>query len=209
MKNLIKGLHKFQTEVFPIQKNFFQELAKGQTPEILFITCSDSRVNPNLVTSSEPGDMFIIRNAGNIVPLYGANGGEQATIEFAVTELMVQDIILCGHSFCGAIQASTQLERYKHMPSLIHWVQQHIEPTLALVKENYPNLDDAALLDVLTQEHVLRQVENLKTHPTVSKKVAEGTLALHAWIYTFETGEILAYNVQEGQFERISSRVEK
>lgn len=207
MEKLIKGLHKFQTEVFPLKQNFFQELAKGQAPEILFITCSDSRINPNMVTSADLGDLFIIRNAGNIVPPYGTGGGEEATIEFAVNDLMVQDIILCGHSLCGAIQASTDLKKLTHMPSLTRWVQAYIEPTLTLVNENYQNLSKKDMITVLTQEHILKQVENLKTHPAVNAKLLDGSLAIHAWMYTFETGEILSYNVEDGQFERISSKV--
>lgn len=207
MEKLIKGLHKFQTEVFPLKQNFFKELAKGQTPEILFITCSDSRINPNMVTSAELGDLFIIRNAGNVVPPYGNGGGEEATIEFAVTELRVRDIILCGHSLCGAMQAATEIKQYTHMPSLTKWVQAYIEPTLTLVQENYQNMSKQDTVTILTQEHILKQVENLKTHPAVNAKLLDGSLAIHAWMYTFETGEILSYNVEDGQFERISPKI--
>ena len=105
MQKLIHGLHHFQTALFGSQRELFERLAEGQSPEVLFITCSDSRINPNLLTQTEPGELFILRNAGNIVPPYGAvQGGEAATIEFAVAGLGVKDIIVCGHSHCGAMK---------------------------------------------------------------------------------------------------------
>ena len=204
MKKLIKGLHKFQKEVFSIQKNFFQNLAKGQTPEILFITCSDSRINPHLVTSADPGDLFILRNAGNIIPPYSNNtNGEAATIEFAVGQLKVKDIIICGHSYCGAIEATFNLDKIKNQPILKSWLENNILPTLNLVNKNYQTLDRESLLDILLQEHVLQQIENLKTYPIINQAIAENKLSLHAWIYKFEEGDIYSYNSQEGQFENI------
>src|SRR5688500_4044542 len=106
MQKLVDGLHRFQSEVFASQRTTFERLATGQSPEVLFITCSDSRIVPNLMTSTDPGDLFIIRNAGNIIPPYSpASGGEQASIEFAVAGLGVQHIVVCGHSHCGAMKA--------------------------------------------------------------------------------------------------------
>lgn len=200
MKKLIKGLHKFQTQVFPIKKDFFQDLVKGQNPEALFITCSDSRINPHLMTSADPGELFILRNAGNIIPEYGNGGSEEATIEFAVSELGVKNIILCGHSHCGAIQAAINLDSIKHLPSLFNWIQKNISPSVELVKKNYNITDESVFFNILMQEHVLRQIENLKTHPVVKKAIAENNLVLHAWIYQFETGDIVSFDVEEGQF---------
>lgn len=204
MKKLIKGLHKFQKEVFPIQKNFFQNLVKGQSPEILFITCSDSRINPNLVTSADPGDLFILRNAGNIIPPYSIVAtGEAATIEFAVGQLKVKDIIICGHSYCGAIAAAFHLNKISKQPILKSWIENNILSTLELVKNNYQNLDKKSLLNILLQEHVLQQIENLKTYPIINEALSQNKLSLHAWIYKFEDGDIYSYNSQEGQFENI------
>lgn len=203
LEKLIKGLHKFQTEVFPIQKDFFQELMKGQNPDILFISCSDSRINPHLVTSAEPGDLFILRNAGNIIPVYSTQSGEAATIEFAVSELKVKHIIICGHSHCGAINGVFNLDSLNKLPSLASWVKTHIWPTLNLVRSNYPGIKEDALKSILLQEHVLQQIENLKTHPTVMDAIAHHDLTLHAWVYEFEHGDIFAYNEQDGQFEQI------
>jgi len=204
MKKLIKGLHKFQQEVFPIHKNFFQDLAKGQNPEILFITCSDSRINPHLVTSANPGDLFILRNAGNIIPIYSSvNTGETATIEFAVNELKVKDIIVCGHSFCGAVEAVLNLEKISNSSSLKNWIETNILPTLNLVNKNYQNLDKSSLMNILLQEHVLKQIENLKTYPFINQAIENNKIALHAWVYKFESGDIYSYNTQDGQFEKI------
>lgn len=203
MRKLIKGLHKFKTEVFPINKDFFQDLTKGQNPEILFISCSDSRINPNLVTSASPGDLFIVRNAGNIIPAYGVPGGEAATIEFAVNELKVQHIIICGHSHCGAVKAVFNVDLLTEQPMLHSWITTHLSPTLALVKQNYPDLGDEELGNVLLQEHVLQQIENLKTHSSIIRALQQKKLTIHAWIYKFEDGDIYAFDQANGQFERI------
>jgi len=200
MKKLIKGLHKFQTEIFPTQKDFFESLTKGQYPEVLFISCSDSRVNPNLVMSLDPGEIFILRNAGNIIPMYGQGSSEEATIEFAVSKLNIKDIIICGHSYCGAIQASTQLDEFQDTPNFYSWIKKNIGPTMDLVKENYSLIDQNAFLNVLTQEHVLKQIENLKTYPAVNDAINKNNLSLHAWVYKFETGDIYSFDPNEGQF---------
>lgn len=203
MKKLIKGLHHFQTEVFPIQKNFFESLLQGQSPDILFITCSDSRINPHLVTSADPGDLFIIRNAGNIIPRYGILDGEAATIEFAVSQLKIKHIIICGHSHCSAIESALHLEDFSHLPLFQRWIKENITPTLELVRKNYPDCDSTTLTNILTQEHLLQQLDHLRTYPTIQAAIAQQQLTLHAWVYKFETGDIFSYNAQEEQFERI------
>src|SRR5262249_44266695 len=118
MRKIIQGVRQFQDTVFRRQRDFFELLArKQQSPQALFITCSDSRINPNLLTSTEPGDLFLLRNAGNIIPPYGAaNGGEGATIEYAVSVLKLQNIIVCGHFHCGAMHYLLRLEGIEEMP---------------------------------------------------------------------------------------------
>ena len=129
MQKLIQGLHHFQTTLFGSQRELFEHLAKGQSPEVLFITCSDSRIAPNLLTQSEPGELFVLRNAGNIVPPYGAvQGGEAATIEFAVAGLGVKDIIVCGHSHCGAMKGLLEPPPCRDFPALTQWLS-HAEST--------------------------------------------------------------------------------
>src|SRR3954467_2337295 len=129
MQKLIHGIHRFREEDFRPLQGLFEELAKGQNPETLFITCSDSRIDPSLLTRAKPGDLFILRNAGNIIPPHGAaNGGEAATIELAVAALGVKDIIICGHSHCGAMQGLLQPESVAALPSVSSWLS-HAETT--------------------------------------------------------------------------------
>ncbi|HEY9731795.1 MAG TPA: carbonic anhydrase [Drouetiella sp.] len=200
MKKLLSGLHQFQTQVFLPQKELFERLSKGQTPDALFITCSDSRINPNLITQTEPGDLFILRNAGNIIPPYGAsNGGEGATIEFAVTGLNVKDIIVCGHSLCGAMDGLLHPEKVKNMPALAAWLN-HAEATRRITTENYATYSAEDLRSVAVQENVLIQLENLRTHPAVAAKLSRGELNLHAWVYKMETGAVFYFEPKEAQF---------
>lgn len=200
MLKLIAGLHHFQSTIFLSQKALFERLAHGQRPEALFITCSDSRINPNLITQTEPGDLFILRNAGNIIPPYGAaNGGEAATIEFAVVALGVKDIIVCGHSLCGAMKGLLNPDELRGMPATSAWLS-HAEPTRRTLAENYHELEGAELLNVATQENVLVQLENLRSHPCVAERLERGELKLHGWLYSFESGQVYFYQPDCGQF---------
>ncbi len=200
MRKLISGLHQYKYQIFESQRNLFERLSQGQAPEALFITCSDSRINPNLITQTDPGELFILRNAGNIIPAYGAqHGGEAATIEFAVSGLGVKDIIVCGHSHCGAMSALFYADQYKHMPTLASWLT-NAEATRRIVLENYENVQKDHLLNVASQENVLVQIENLRTHPSVAARLARGDLNIHAWMYKMETGTIFGYDPTPGQF---------
>ena len=200
MQKLFEGLHHFQKNIFSSQRELFERLAKGQSPETLFITCSDSRINPNLLTQTEPGELFILRNAGNIVPPYGAaNGGEGATIEYAVAALNVKDIIICGHSHCGAMKGLLQPESLDGVPQVAQWLN-HAEATRRIIRENYTHLADGALLTATVEENVLVQLENLKTHPAVAARLTRGDLRMHGWVYKIETGEVFAFDPEQGQF---------
>jgi carbonic anhydrase len=200
MQKLIEGLHHFQTHVFSSQRELFERLAKGQNPETLFVTCSDSRINPNLITQTNPGELFILRNAGNIIPPYGAaNGGEGATVEYAVAALGVKDIIVCGHSHCGAMKALLESENLAEMPQVAAWLS-HAEATRRIMKENYGHLSGAALVTATVEENVLVQIENLRTHPIVAARLSRRELNLHGWVYKIETGEVFAYDLGQGQF---------
>ena len=200
MQKLVQGIHRFERGISGPQRELFERLAGGQNPDALFITCSDSRISPNLITQTDPGELFIIRNAGNIVPPYGAaNGGEGATIEFAVVGLGVQDIIVCGHSHCGAMKGLLNPESLKGMPTMAAWLA-HAEATRWIARQKYSGLPDDALLNVATQENVLIQMENLRTHPAVAAGLSGGKLKLHAWVYKIETGEVFAYVPERGQF---------
>jgi carbonic anhydrase len=206
MQKLIQGIHKFRSQDFRPLQGLFEELAKGQNPETLFITCSDSRIDPNLLTRSKPGDLFILRNAGNIVPAHGAvNGGEAATIEFAVAGLGVKDIIICGHSHCGAMKGLLQPELVSSLPSVASWLH-HAETARRIVKENYSHLDGDRLLMATIEENVLVQLENLETLPAVASRLVRGDLHLHGWVYKLETGDVFAFDFQSGQFVAVAER---
>jgi len=205
MQKLIQGLHHFQSSVFSSQRELFERLAQGQSPEALFITCSDSRINPNLITQTEPGDLFVLRNAGNIVPPYGAaNGGEGATIEYAVAALGVKHIVVCGHSHCGAMSGLLKPEALTELPQVKSWLS-HAEATRRIVKEGHADLSGGPLLTATVEENVLVQLENLRTHPAVAAAISAGRLRLHGWVYKFETGEVFAYSPAEGQFKALAA----
>ena len=204
MQKLVQGIHHFQANIFRSQRELFERLANEQHPEALFITCSDSRINPNLLTQTDPGDLFILRNAGNVIPPYGAaNGGEGATIEFAVAALDVQDIIVCGHSGCGAMKALLNPESLRDMPAVAAWLG-HAEATRRIIREKYTNLDDGPLLTATTEENVLVQLENLRTHPAVAAGLSRGRLKLHGWVYKIDTGQVFAFDPERGQFVPIT-----
>jgi carbonic anhydrase len=200
MQRLIQGIHQFQQDGFGRLQTLFQELAKGQNPETLFITCSDSRIDPSLLTRSNPGDLFILRNAGNIVPPHGAvRGGEAATIEFAVAALGVKDLIVCGHSHCGAMKGLLEPDGLRDLPAVGEWLS-HAETTRRIMRENYSHLQGAALLTATIEENVLVQLENVRTLPSVAARLKRGNLRLHGWVYKIETGEVFAFDVASGQF---------
>ena len=200
MQKLIQGIHEFQHGEFVPLQGLFETLAKGQSPETLFITCSDSRIDPNLLTRSQPGDLFILRNAGNIVPPHGAvNGGEAATIEFAVSALGVRDIIICGHSHCGAMKGLLFPDQVQSLPAVANWLT-HAATTRQIVQDHYKTLSGEELLTATIEENVLVQLENLKTLPSVATRLMRGDLRLHGWVYRIETGEVFAYDLEKGQF---------
>lgn len=200
MEKLVEGIRYFQSQVFRPQRTKFESLKGGQSPIALFITCSDSRINPNLITQTEPGELFILRNAGNVIPPHGAaNGGEGATIEFAVGGLGIRDIIICGHSLCGAMKGLLHPQALEAMPLMRAWLE-HAEATRRIALEKYGDLAEHALLNVTIQENVLVQMDNLRTHPAVAGLLANGALRLHGWVYEIETGQICSFDGEQGQF---------
>ncbi|MDF5706252.1 MAG: carbonic anhydrase [Nostoc sp. S4] len=198
MKKLIKGLREFKSSYFPANEELFEQLSHGQKPRVLFITCSDSRIDPNLITQAGLGELFVIRNAGNIIPPYGAtNGGEGATIEYAVQALDIQQIIVCGHSHCGAMKGLMKLDSLRIEMPLVHDWLKYAEATRRLVKDNYSDYEGEELLEIIIAENVLTQIENLRTYPVIHSKLHQGQLKIYAWIYQIETGEVLAYDAEK------------
>lgn len=208
MDKIIRGIHEFQNNIFSSHRSLFERLAKGQTPDALFITCSDSRILPNLITQTEPGELFILRNAGNIIPPFGAaNGGEGATIEYAVTALGIRDIIVCGHSHCGAMNGLLNQDKLGKMPSVVSWLK-HAEATRRIIEEKYADEPEVEKEIAAVKENVLVQLENLRTHPSVAAGLSMDTLKLHGWVYHIETGEVFAYNPEQRQFLKIAEAKE-
>lgn len=197
MKKLIRGLDKFKQTYVSSHQELLEQLSHGQKPRVLFVTCSDSRVAPNLITDTDVGELFVIRNAGNIVPPYGAaNGGEGGTIEYAINALGIEQVVICGHSNCGAMKGLLKLNKLqKDMPLVYDWLQ-HAEATRRMVMENYGHYEGDDLMEVLVAENVLIQIDNLKTYPCVRAKLHQGKLKIYAWIYNIETGDVLAYDAR-------------
>jgi carbonic anhydrase len=200
MEKIVRGLIKFQDDVFPAHKADFHRLGTSQNPEALLVTCADSRIDPALITQTKPGDLFICRNAGNIVPSHGdVNGGVSATIEYAVAALKVKDIILCGHSDCGAMKGVLYPDLLETMPNVKSWLR-HADAVRHMLQENYRHLEGPALLRAAIEENVIAQLENLRTHPAVAARVRKGDLKLHGWVYEIETGHVTAWDEEQQRF---------
>ncbi len=207
MQRLVQGIHQFQTQIFSSHKDLFERLDRqDQTPETLFITCSDSRISPNLITQTEPGELFILRNVGNLVPPYESMGGMAAGIEFAVASLQVKDIIICGHSNCGAMKALLEPDELIELPASRAWLV-HARDTERIIWESYGHLKGRELLHATVEENVLVQLENLRRHPAVAKAMANRMLHLHAWVYKIETGEVFAFDPDRGQYTSVTGTV--
>ncbi len=200
MEKLIAGVKKFQDRIFHSKKQLFGKLATAQQPRALFITCSDSRIDPCLLTQTEPGELFILRNAGNIIPSYGTSvGSATAAIEYAVGVLGVRHIIVCGHTDCGVMKALLDPKQVGDLPAVKKWLYQ-AESTRRVVEEVYGHLKGRALQIATTQENVRIQLEHLQTHPTVAAKLRKGSLKLHGWVYSIATGDIWMYDAKQEAF---------
>ncbi len=205
MQSLIEGVHKFRHEEFGNYRKLFRKLSReGQNPHSLFITCSDSRVLAELITQSQPGDLFVVKNVGNIVPpahVRGDTNSTAAAIEFAVENLKVNDIVICGHSQCGAIAALLADSPVgDDMPHLRDWLKL-AAPVLDTLNKDYAHLrDHAARCSAAMEENVLFGLDNLRSYPCVQKRLAQGTLRLHAWFFEIARAELFAYDPETRQF---------
>jgi len=205
MDDLFHGMARFRAEIFPQQQPLYRKLATdGQQPQALVISCADSRVVPELITQSGPGQIFVCRNAGNIVPPFSqANGGVSSAIEYAVVALGVRDIVVCGHSDCGAMKALLHPEALRDMPNVAAWLR-HSHAAHRVVCEAYPqDRGEKETLRALVLENVVAQLNHLRTHPSVAAKIARGQLRLHGWCFELESGDILAYDGAAGRFGRV------
>lgn len=209
IKTLIKGNKRFRKAKFTKYEEDFKTLVKhGQKPNVLFIGCSDSRVVPDLIVDTNPGDMFLLRNIGNFVPPFKEDfdyHGVSAVIEYAVSVLKVKDIIVCGHSHCGA--CASLYDDLSNNRKLIH-VRKWLE--LGQKAKEY------ALMNLLTKkaskEQLLRttekisvtyQLENLLTYPEVVKRIKKGKLNIHGWFYDIEDGSIEEYDAKDKKYRKL------
>ena len=207
VQKLQAGIHSFQANYFARNRRLFEQLAEGQRPETLFITCCDSRVVPNLITSSAPGELFIVRNVGNIVPAlnHGVIGGVAAAIEYAVQVLKVDEIVICGHTQCGAIDAIMHPERIAHLPLTSRWVKESASIP-SLIAERYGDLEGEALMNAAVEENVLLQLENLRTFDFVAEKLDNGSLSVSGWVFHIATGATFDYDPESEQFVPFGDR---
>lgn len=203
MKDVIEGFLRFQKEAFPQRSILFKKLASNQNPKTLFISCSDSRLVPELVTQREPGELFVIRNAGNIVPPFGPEpGGVSASVEYAVMALGVRDIVVCGHSDCGAMTAIANCQCLDHMPAVAHWLRYADAAKAINEAEEHPTTQSR--VDGMVHQNVIAQLGNLRTHPCVALALAKGNITLHGWVYDIESGCIEAFDSKSGTFISLS-----
>jgi carbonic anhydrase len=193
------GISRFQKHVYPKHQDLFEELAQGQRPEALFITCADSRIDPCLLTQTKPGELFICRVIGNIVPPYpDAIGGVSATIEYAVGVLRVPEVIVCGHTDCGVMRGALNPEALEAYPNVRAWLRY----TEVEQRETQPTPE---FLVSLAENNVIVQLKNLRTHPTVAARLEEGDFRLHGWVYHIGPGLVMAYEEQGGTFAAVAA----
>lgn len=196
------GVRRFQNESYKQMEEDFKELSAAQKPEILFITCSDSRIVPHLLTQTKPGDLFVIRNVGNIIPPSYVPSSEAAGLMFALKELpTIKDIIICGHSHCGAMNGLLNPNLHEHLPEVASWLI-HSHSVLKQVSDSKELHADNFILKVqqAAKLNILAQMEHLKSYPLITKKLERKELTIHGWFYEFETGEVFVYEPQYHEF---------
>ena len=205
MDQIIDGVLRFQREVYPNRAALFRELAVGQTPSALFIGCADSRIVPEVLTQQDPGSLFVVRTAGNIVPPSSSiPGGVTASIEYAICVLGIPDIIICGHSDCGAMTAILRgADQLETLPAVARWLH-YADAARHTVASDYAQASEAEKLSALVRENVLAQLDNLLTHPAVVAALRKKQLRLHGWVYDIASGEVKTYDARIRQFVPIS-----
>ena len=200
LAKIVSGVARFQSEIFPAQRELFEGLRDQQHPIAMFFTCADSRIVPNVLLQTGPGEIFTERTPGNIVPKYGDHvGGVTASMEFAMMVLKLPLIIICGHTDCGVVKALAEPEKATGMPALQSWMRYSHESRERLLRE-HPGASHAEKLRYLTEYNVLTQLENLKTHPSVEARLARGELEIQGWIYSIGDGSVRVADEATGLF---------
>ena len=203
LARIAQGVTRFRTEIYPAQRAMFERLRTGQEPLALFLTCADSRVNPNLVTQTDPGEIFIERNPGNMVPPYVEFvGGVTAGVEYAMLVLKVPLIIVCGHTDCGVMKALLEPATVHGMPGVQTWMT-HGNAARERTSRELPFASREEQLQRLTEYNVLQQIENLITHPSVRKRSKYGEIEIRGWVYDIGSGAVREFKPASGQFEPI------
>jgi len=206
MPHFAAGVVRFQNEIYPQKKELFEKLSQGQSPEALFITCSDSRIETAMITQTEPGELFICRNAGNIVPPHtNQTGGMTASLEFAVAALNVPHIVICGHTECGAMKGAMNTEGLTNLPHIKEWLS-FSKAAVDIVNEVGGNMSEEEKMNLLLEQNVILQLQHLKTHPSVAVRLAKGNLKLHGWVYDIKTGAVNAYDETQNKFLPVDVR---
>jgi carbonic anhydrase len=213
LEQLKNGVRQFRTNIYPERAEFYtQAVTEPQRPHTLFITCADSRIDPNEITQTGPGEVFVTRNIGNIIPGYGEMlGGVSAVVEFAVSGLGVRHIVVCGHSDCGAMKALLQPESTAKMPAVTNWLKNaHAAMSVSeSMKEGSSHQSARPFLDVLTEQNVLLQMQHVKTHPSVAGAMAAGELTISGWVYQIGSGDICIAEDGQQQFIPIGAAPNK
>lgn len=200
MLDFVRGALQFENTTFKDCQKHFKDLVHGQKPNALFITCSDSRLDPNLITQSKPGELFICRNVGNIVPPHSHQTGAMTVcIEYSLGILNVPHIVVCGHYGCGAIQAAMQPESVCKMPHTSTWLS-YVEAATLVVQDRYAELDDAGKLDHLVEENIRLRTSHLRTHPYVVRALAQKRLQIHGWVFDLRKGKIKVFREEQNEF---------
>ncbi len=201
MEQIISGVLRFQRDVHPRREALFQDLSLGQSPTAMFIGCADSRIVPEMLTQQGPGSLFVVRNAGNIVPPNSTvPGGVTASIEYAVAVLGIPDIVICGHSGCGAMTAILRgAEQLEKLPAVARWLH-YADAARDAVAAACPDAPEAEKLEALVRANVLTQIGNILTHPVVADGVAAGRLRLHGWVYDIGSGGVETFDARLGRW---------
>ncbi|HLK19511.1 MAG TPA: carbonic anhydrase [Bryobacteraceae bacterium] len=195
VEKILGGVARFQRDVYPEHQELFEKLALGQRPDALFITCADSRIDPCLLTQTKPGELFICRVIGNVVPPYpDAIGGVSATIEYAVGVLRVPEVIVCGHTDCGVMRGALNPDALEAYPNVTAWLR------YTKVEEREPSPSPELLLSLI-EKNVVAQLANLRSHPAVAARLKDGDLALHGWVYHIGPGTVTVFDDKSEKFE--------
>lgn len=201
LQRLLSGIQRFREKEFPSRRELYAQITRdGQRPHTLFITCADSRVDPELLTGSGPGDIFVARNIGNVVPAYGEMlGGVSAVIEYAVSALEVSQVVVCGHSDCGAMKSLLSPESLEKLPTVKRWLTSS-EAAVSVTDAICTREDGSRFLSNLIEQNVLLQMSHLRTHPSVAGQIARGHLDIQGWVFDVNSGEVKTSN-GKGHFE--------